>query len=128
MNKQIFEKAFKAILEAPEVNEKDIEKYFAKDYVQRVDGKEINYPQFVQHMVTLKKSLEYLTVTIQSIAQDDDVIFTHHTLRGATHAGKEVSGEVIAEFRFRNDQIYYCNELTRMTDGHAEHGDLGSRV
>lgn len=39
MEKKIFEKVFTEFLESSEVNEKDIEKFFSKDYVQKLTGK-----------------------------------------------------------------------------------------
>ncbi len=128
MEKQIFIKVFTEFLENLEVNEKDIEKFFNKDYIQYTDGKKLNYQDFVKHIHTLKKSLKYLTVNIRSIAQDNDVIFTNHLILGETKDGKIFSGEVIAEFRINNNQIYYCNELTHMIEGGEENKDLGSRI
>ncbi len=128
MDKQTFKKAFTELLESSEVNEKDIEKFFSKDYVQYADGKKLNYHEFIKHMHTLKKSLTYLKVSMKSIAQENDIIFTNHLISGETKDKKTFSGEVIAEFRISNNQIYYCNELTHMIEGEDENRDLGSRI
>lgn len=128
MEKKIFEKVFTEFLESSEVNEKDIEKFFSKDYVQYADGKKLNYQEFVKHMHMLKKSLKYLKVNIKSIAQDNDVIFTNHLIYGETKDKKMFSVEVIAEFRIKDEKIYYCNELTHMIEGDDEDRDLGSRI
>lgn len=128
MDKQTFKKAFTDFLESSEVNEKDIEKFFSKDYIQYADGEKLNYHEFIEHMYTLKKSVKYLNVNIKSIAQENEIIFTNHLISGKTKDDKMFSGEVIAEFRIKNNQIYYCNELTHMTDGDGETRDLGSRI
>lgn len=76
----------------------------------------------------LKKSLKYLKVNIKSIAQDNDVIFINHLIHGETKDKKMFSVEVIAEFRIKDEKIYYCNELTHMIEGDDENKDLGSRI
>lgn len=128
MDKQSFKIAFTEFLESTEVNEKDIENFLSKDYVQCVDGKTLTYPDFIKHMHTLKRSVKYLKVNIKSIAQDDDIIFTNHFISGATTDDNLFSGEVIAEFRLKHDKVYYCNELTHMSKSSEADRDLGSRI
>ncbi len=126
MDKQHFQRIFKEILENPLVNEKIIEKYFSRDYIQHVDGKTLNYNDFVRHLNTLKKTIKHLSITIRSIVKENEIIFTNHLISGIAQGGKTIKGEVIAEFRLKNDQIYYCNELTYITGGDEENKNIGS--
>ena len=36
--------------------------------------------------------------------------------------------KVIAEFRLRDNKVYYCDELTHMLEGDDKDKDLGSTV
>lgn len=128
MDKQMFKQGFIELLESSVVNEQDVERFFSKDYVQYADGKKLDYEEFVQHMYTLKKALAKLEVNVRTIAKDGNVVFTNHLVSGRMKDGKAFSTEVIAEFRLRNDQVYYCNELTRLVGGAEEARDMGSRI
>lgn len=105
-----------------------IGEYFSKDYVQYVDGKVLNYEQFVKHVRAVKEATEKLEFEFKKVVMEGNVVFTNHEVRGRTKEGREISGQVIGEFRFdENGKVSYCDELTRMEKGEEGDGDLGSR-
>lgn len=128
MNKELITTVFQKILENPEFDEKLIGMYFSKDYIQHVDGKTLDYTGFVQHMKALKNAVSQLQITIRSMASEEDVVFTNHVAKIYKKDGKQGEGEVIAEFRIKDQQIIYCNELTRIIKGSEEDSDIGSRI
>ena len=128
MNKQIIKNMLHDVIENPELNESLIRSYFSEDYIQQVDGKTLDFNDFFLHMSALKKSTKELSLTIESIAAEDDVVFTRHFVSGTTVDNKKGKSMVIAEFRIRNGKIYYCNELTHMSKGDESMRDLGSRL
>jgi hypothetical protein len=45
---------FKSVVTSPKFDEATVAKYFSKDYKQIVDGEELNYEGFCQHMKAQK--------------------------------------------------------------------------
>jgi predicted SnoaL-like aldol condensation-catalyzing enzyme len=128
MSKKIIQNVFTDILEKPDVNRKLISKYFSDKYIQHVDGKKIKFDDFVQHIQTLKETIKNISITIQTIVEENDIVFTRHIVESTLRNGRKNKMEVIAEFRLKNGKIYSCDELTHMIEGHDEDQDLGSRI
>ncbi|SUC47463.1 Uncharacterised protein [Providencia stuartii] len=55
-----------------------IEQYFSPNYIQIVDGKKINYEEFVAHLKVLKEATNNISITIKSIAEGQDCVHTQH--------------------------------------------------
>ncbi|EKT56365.1 nuclear transport factor 2 family protein [Providencia sneebia] len=105
-----------------------IEQYFSPDYIQIVDGKEINYAEFVAHLNALKDVVDTLTVTFKSIAEGKNCVHTQHIAHAKKKNGDVSEFEVFACFTLCNGKIIRCEELTRMVLGEQKDSDLGSRT
>lgn len=55
-----------------------IEQYFSPDYIQIVDGKRIDYNEFVAHLNVLKNAVDSISITIKSIAEGEGCVHTQH--------------------------------------------------
>jgi|SRR5699024_1130175 len=128
MSKQIIRDVFTHILENPAADMSLISDFFTTDYVQTVDGKTIEFDDFVKHIETLKETIKDISITINTIVEENNIVFTNHEVESTLQNGRENKIKVIAEFRVKNEKIYRCDELTHMIEGHKEDGDLGSRV
>ena len=128
MNKQIIRSVFTNILESPVMDEVLISKYFSTDYIQYVDGKTINFEDFVKHIQVLKAKIRQISISIKSIVAEGDIVFTNHEVTATMQDGRNGKMKVIAEFRLRDNKVYYCDELTHMVEGDDKDKDLGSRV
>lgn len=126
-NKDLLKEAFRNIIEAPVVDEKQIARYFSQDYIQHVDGKTINYTQFVSHIHTQRKTLASIKVTFLNVVSEGDTVFSNHLIRAHTKDGRILHGKVIGEFTIRDGKITGCDELTHIVGGTEEDQDLGSR-
>lgn len=126
-NANILKEAFHNIIEADVVDDNQIARYFSKDYVQHVDGKTINYDQFVSHMHTQRKTLMSIKVTFLNVVSKGDIVFTNHIITAHTKDGRVLQGKVIGEFTIKDGQIIACDELTYMINRTEEDRDLGSR-
>ncbi len=51
-HKKFIAKVFKEVIQDLNANEETISNYFHHDYIPYVDGHELNYTDFVQHMMT----------------------------------------------------------------------------
>lgn len=125
--KELVKQSFKAVVEDMDYNEAVIERYFDAHYRQRVDGKELDFKGFCQHMKVQKQTLAAVHVDFKTIAQENNIVFTNHLVTIQTREGRSAVIQVIAEFRIQNDKVIYCDELTHLLSGDERERDLGSR-
>ncbi|MBI3311734.1 MAG: nuclear transport factor 2 family protein [Serratia liquefaciens] len=120
--------ALQRVVAAPQHQPVLIAELFSADYRQQVDGKALDYVQFVQHMALLKQLTRSMTLEIVAIAGQGDSVLTHHRVRVEKRDGRCSRIKVLAHFTVRDGKICACDELTQLLEG--EHGDrdLGSRV
>ncbi|WP_346827163.1 nuclear transport factor 2 family protein [Serratia inhibens] len=105
-----------------------IAELFSEDYRQQVDGKALDYAQFMQHMALLKQLTRSMALDIIAVAGQGEAVLTHHQVRVEKRDGGRSLVKVLAHFTVRDGKICACDELTQLLEG--EHGDrdLGSRV
>jgi len=125
--KNLIREIFQNIFENPTYDEAIIKRYFSTNYVQHVDGKTLHFSEFIKHIKAVKEAIISMSVTFDTIAQDNDIVFTNHRVKATTKEGRAGEVQVIAEFHIQNGQINYCNELTRQISGDPKDSDLGSR-
>ena len=126
-HKQFVQCALKDVLNSQTVSLDTVTKYFSKEYLQIVDGKAINFDEFVEHLKVLKEATHTITITIKSIAENDNCVHTQHLAKAIKKDGSVSLFEVFAKFQLENGLIVRCEELTRMLDGDESDSDLGSR-
>ncbi|WP_340620276.1 nuclear transport factor 2 family protein [Xenorhabdus siamensis] len=119
--------SLKRILENNDVNNSTIEEYFTKNYVQVVNGNELNFNDFISHINLLKETLISTKVNILSIAENENNVHTHHIVKAIKKDGEHVEFEVFARFLINESKIIRCYELTRKISGSEQDDDLGSR-
>ncbi|EKT66551.1 TPA: nuclear transport factor 2 family protein [Providencia alcalifaciens] len=105
-----------------------IKQYFSSDYVQVVDGKQIDFTLFYAHMRALQEATENISIEIKSIAEGKNCVHTQHIARAVKKDGSTSEFEVFACFQLMNGKIIRCEELTRMLAGSKHDNDLGSRT
>jgi len=119
--------ALKDIVCSVEHDEDAIARYFAPGYHQEVDGKELDYAGFIQHMALLKKLTQRIELSLLAIAAEGNTVFTHHQVTVEKKDGARTMIEVLARFTLLNGQIVQCQELTHLISGDHGDRDLGSR-
>lgn len=82
----------------------------------------------MKHIQHLQQVLQSVTLNIIAIAQNDNVVFTHHHVLAIKKDGSQVHTQVIAQFTLCDDKIIQCDELTYLLSGTKQDEDLGSRV
>ena len=126
--KKLLQNAFTAVIENPVHDPALIQKYFSEDYTQLVDGKTLNFETFNRHMEVLKETMQHLNIQFKTLVQEGNVVFSNHLANGITKEGRSGQMQIIAEFRFNNDdRICYCDELTHQISGDSRDRDMGSR-
>jgi hypothetical protein len=124
--KELVKQAFAEVLANPTFDRKKITQYFSTDYKQHVDGKILDYDQFVAHVELVKKRTSGLIFDYATIVQEGKIVFTNHKVTATMENGEVSVTHLIAEFHIEQDRIVYCSEMSRLLTGKKEDGDLGS--
>lgn len=127
-NTQLVKNALNAVLGEKIGSLPTIQQYFSEQYVQIVDGKKIEFNEFVEHLQALKNVTRSITITIKSIAEGEGCVHTQHLAKAIKTDGSISEFEVFACFHLVNEKIVRCEELTRMVKGNGDDADLGSRT
>ncbi len=126
-NKQTVIAALQTLITDPLLDEGKIAVFFAPDYQQSVDGKQLDYRGFIRHMEAIKSHTKRMSISIKSVVAEDDTVFTHHYVNVEKNQGEKSEFEVFARFTLSSEKISRCEELTRMIHGLPGDSDLGSR-
>ncbi|ACU60851.1 nuclear transport factor 2 family protein [Chitinophaga pinensis] len=124
--KALVKEAFSKVLIDPVFNEEMIARYFGLSYRQFVDGKELNYAQFVAHMAMVKQRTTRLEFLYNTVIEEGNIVFTNHVVTATKPDGTVARTHLIAEFHIADGKIVYCNELSRLLSGEEGDRDLGS--
>lgn len=124
--KALVKEAFSKVLMDPVFDKEMIARYFDVSYRQFVDGKELNYEQFVAHMALVKQRTTRLEFLYNTVIEEGNIVFTNHVVTATKPDGTVASTHLIAEFHIENGKITYCSELSRLLSGPDEDRDLGS--
>lgn len=127
-NLQRVKAALESVVCRPEHDAAELATFFSANYQQCVDGITLGYPEFVDHMATLKRATHRVKLAILAAAADGEHVLTHHQVEVVKPDGSTSTIEVQAHFTLRNDLIWRCDELTRLVRGDVADGDLGSRT
>jgi len=125
--KNLLKKIFSDIFEADNFDEKVIHKYFHLEYKQHVDGKILNFDQFVDHMKAIKDTLDSVKIYFEHLIEENDSVCSVHYAEGKKKDGNIVKAKVIAFFKFEQDKLILCDEMTHLVEGNTEDEDMGSR-
>ncbi|QDP71955.1 nuclear transport factor 2 family protein [Legionella israelensis] len=125
-NKSILKQAFKTIFEENQIDELTVAEFFSKDYQQWVDGHQLDYQGFLQHLKAQRQKIATISIEFKSVVAEKNKVATIHQVEAITQKGNPVKGKVIAHFTFENDKILSCEELTFFTEAKEEDRDLGS--
>src|SRR5579862_8411692 len=92
--KKFIRETFMSVLENMNATEEIYSKYFSKDYIQYVNGKTLNYNDFVAHMKTLKAVMKSIKVSFKHIIVEDDKVVTIHLIDGIKKDGGIIEAQV----------------------------------
>jgi len=112
----------------PAVSAEALAAFFAPDYVQRADGKELDRAAFIDHARILKATLRSASITLEKVVASGATVATRHLVHAQKKSGEELRFEVHAFFEIENGLIKRTVELTHIVQGEPEDRDLGSRI
>jgi predicted SnoaL-like aldol condensation-catalyzing enzyme len=126
-NKSLVESAFQDVFASDAFDEGAIARYFSHQYVQKTDGRTLDFPGFVAHVRELKRTLKNVKITFERAVAEGANVVSIHRAEAEKVAGGRVSVRVFALFVIEEGKIVLCDELTRLEQGAAEDRDMASR-
>jgi predicted SnoaL-like aldol condensation-catalyzing enzyme len=127
-NKSLIERAFLEVFAFDAFDEGAIARYFSPRYVQKTDGRTLDFAGFVAHIRELKRTVRNVKITFERMVAEGVNVVSIHRAEAEKIAGGTISVRVFALFVIDEGKIVLCDELTRLEQGGAEDFDLASRV
>jgi predicted SnoaL-like aldol condensation-catalyzing enzyme len=127
INKSLVERAFQEVFASDAFDEGAIARYFSPRYVQKTDGRTLDFPGFVAHVRELKRTLKNVKITFERAVAEGASVVTIHRAEAEKVAGGRIAVRVFALFVIDDGKIVLCDELSRLEEGVAEDRDLASR-
>ena len=126
-NKSLVERAFQDVFASDTFDEGAIARYFSPRYVQKTDGRTLDFAGFVAHVRELKRALKNVKITFERLVTEGANVVSIHRAEAEKVAGGKIALRVFALFVIEEGKIVLCDELTRLEQGAAEDRDLASR-
>jgi predicted SnoaL-like aldol condensation-catalyzing enzyme len=126
-NKSLVERAFKEVIASDAFDENVIASYFSPRYVQKTDGRTLDFAGFVAHVRGLKRTLKNVKITFERMVAEGANVVSIHRAEAEKIAGGSISVRVFALFIIDDEKIVLCDELTHLEQGGTEDHDLASR-
>jgi predicted SnoaL-like aldol condensation-catalyzing enzyme len=127
-NKSLVERAFQDVSASDAFDEGAIARYFSPRYVQKTDGRTLDFPGFVAHVRELKRTLKNVKITFESAVAEGASVVSIHRAEAEKVTGGSIAIRVFALFVIEDGKIVLCDELTHLEQGAAEDRDLASRT
>ena len=115
-----------AVFTNPNTKQDELGEFFTPEYVQRVDGKQLNYNEFLMHHQALQRTISSGSVTFEHFVTDGVSAATVHIAEAVKMTGERIRLRVIAYYQFCGNRISLVDELTQLLNGEQEDRDLGS--
>jgi predicted SnoaL-like aldol condensation-catalyzing enzyme len=127
-NKSLVERAFQDVFASDAFDEVAIARYFSPRYVQKTDGRALDFPGFVAHVRELKCTVKNVKITFERMVAEGANVVSIHRADAEKIGGGGISIRIFALFVIDEGKIVLCDELTRLEEGAAEDRDLVSRA
>ncbi|HEX3376689.1 MAG TPA: nuclear transport factor 2 family protein [Candidatus Acidoferrales bacterium] len=127
INKSLVEHAFQNVFASDAFDEGMIACYFSPQYVQKTDGRTLDFLGFVAHVHELKRTLKNVKITFERLVAEGATVVSIHRAEAEKVADGRIAIRVFALFVIDSGKIVLCDELTRLEQGAAEDHDLASR-
>ncbi|MFN8770712.1 MAG: nuclear transport factor 2 family protein [Neisseriaceae bacterium] len=127
-NKDLVIQLFKSVFEEKNPDFIKITQLLSSSYIQNVNGKVINYSDFISHIKAQRLVVDQIKIQFIDILSEGNKVSTHHIVDVYKKTGDLSKFEVFAIFTVQNNKVIACNELTRLISGSSDDEDLGSRT
>lgn len=103
---------------------KVVEKFFHPDYEQCINGIYMNRIEYINHVIEQKKNMTINTIDYKHILEKENELFAIYYPRGKNKNNLPIEAEVIAYFRFENQQLIRIHGLVKLIKGDLADVDM----
>ena len=128
MNKSLIKRAFQEVFASDAFDESAIARYFSPHYVQKTDGRTLDFAGFVAHVRELNRTVKNVRINFERLVAEGASVVSIHRAEAEKVAGGRIAMRVFALFVIDEGKIASCDELTHLELGSAEDRDLASRA
>lgn len=101
-----------------------VNKFFHRDYEQCINGVSMNRNEYVHHVIEQKKNMTIDSIDYKHILEKGNELFAIYYPRGKNVSNLPLEAEVIAYFRFENQQILRIHGQVRLIKGDLADVDM----
>lgn len=101
-----------------------VERFFHPDYEQCINGVILNRATYIEHVIEQKKNMIINSIEYMHVLEKENELFTIYYPRGHNINNLPIEAEVIAYFRFENQQIYRIHGQVRLIEGDLADVDM----
>src|SRR5258708_5458679 len=91
INKSLIERSFRAVFASDAFDEGTIARYFSPQYVQKTDGRTLDFSGFVAHVRELKRTLKNVTITFERLVAEGTAVVSIHRAEAEKVAGGRIA-------------------------------------
>jgi ketosteroid isomerase-like protein len=126
-NKALIQATFRDVIEQDGFDEQVVSRYFSPKYVQKVDGKTLDFAAFSDHLRALKAAVTNVHVVFEQMVAEGNKVMDIHLVYADKRAGGKIATKVISLYVIEDGKVVLCDELTHLEEGAATDKDMGSR-
>ncbi|HLX53827.1 MAG TPA: hypothetical protein VKR58_07795 [Aquella sp.] len=116
-NAELLKNVWKTIYD-PQINVKEmVERFFHPDYEQCINGVTMKRNEYIQHVIEQRKNIKIGTIDYKHMLEKDNELFALYYPAGTNIHNLPFEAEVIAYFRFENEQISRIHGIVRLIKG-----------
>lgn len=101
-----------------------VKKYFHPNYTQCINGVEMNFDNYISHVIEQKKNMKINKIDYMHIVEDGNEVFALYCPRGTNNDGLLVEAEVIAYFQFEEQKLKRIHGQVRLVEGSLSDVDM----
>lgn len=104
--------------------EEAIKKYFHPNYEQSINGVNMKRAEYIQHVLDQRKNMSIDIIDYKHVLEKDQELFAIYYPKGKNADNYPIEAEVIAYFRFENQQIVRIQGAVRLIRGNLTDVDM----
>lgn len=120
----ILKNIWNAVYNPSQDTHETIIKFFHPDYEQCINGIIMKLPEYIEHVTQQKKNMTINSIDYQHILENGNELFAIYYVDGKNADGSPIKAEVIAYFRFEDQQIIKIHGQVRLIQGDLKDVDM----
>lgn len=126
-HKDLLNKIWTAVYDPTADTAQVIEKFFHPDYEQCINGVVMQRKEYIDHVIAQKNNIIIDSIHYEHTLELNNELFSLYFPKGRNINGGPIEAEVIAYFKFKEDQIINIHGQVRMIAGKPSDIDMNDQ-